>query len=315
MLRVKEEILLKNDGIYYLEKSVYTGIIYFVEGENVTDIKVCENGQITKDYNNKYIEYKNYEFHLHAVDIWDILDEEEYIEDDSFQYFYKEKPYEGIYYEFKNGFLKKEKICLDGFFVDNDRQEYVPGHAKIKYYTNGEIKHLHLNNGFCEQWYDFNEKKEINAFYIRIYKDPKTNEKIELLANIYFQEDNKIHHITIEGNYLERITEFKEQIEFLIFKDRHFFKEKRLNRRLFIDGLNDNMFFDLNENDGFSDMEELSVAHNVNLSTKSFKLLKKLKKLKKFWMNTSNVDINIFKEIKKENPLCEIFLDRMEITL
>ena len=210
MLKVKEEILKIENGIYYFEDNIYTGIIYFTQDDNVLDIKICINGKVTKSYENKYINYKTYELHLHAQEVEDILDDEEYIEDDSFRYFYKEEPFNGVFYGFKEGLLIEENICINGFFVDNDRQGFVAGYAKIKYFKNGEMSYLHLNNGYCEQWYDFDYMKEVRNFYIRIYKDYKGKETIESLVEVFFDENNNVYHINIRGNYLEDIKRIKK---------------------------------------------------------------------------------------------------------
>jgi len=294
MLRIKEELLTKKDEKYYYNEHIYNGVIYFIDKELVTAKKIVKEGVIVDDYINNMIGY--------LEDGVDVLTRDLETHDLDEYFIYQDKPLHGMGYGFSD-----EGDCIIEYYCD-----YAPD-GKVKSISYDQVNDTWEDNLWEYKYRDSKvimelewDNKELISY--RVHRNADNQMRIE------FENNGQLKSLKLAKNYFqdaESFWDFSEK-KVDVIRDKSFLKNvtvaKQLN--LFSEGMNDELFRDLAENNGLGGLERLSIMR-TKLTKLSIEKLKDITSLKKIEVDGPNIEsmLDTLNDLKKKNQNCEVFVD------
>lgn len=296
MLRLNADKLKKRNNKYFFNNILFSGVIFFLQGDIITNKKICKDGIIIGNYKNELFPDNNYiEINFDAL----IGDDPYYPE---FQY-YNHKKFTGIAYGFnQDGFCTDEMLFIDGF--DEPK-------SAISFFVSGKIKSFDKDENDFSQLFEWNENNFIKHLYLTL-----DLQKNRINFEIKF-ENRFIQTLTIEEGYFDNIEKFKKYSMFNIFEEKTFLTNISANVDfLYLSGLDidDEIFYYLHLNQGLDKTKALNIR-DTSLTDKSFKKLIGLQNLEELNIISYECSLEVVEAIKKHNPNCTIFLNTKEILL
>jgi len=295
MIRLNINRLKKQDNKYLFNGSLFSGVLFFLQGDIVLKKKLCQDGIVLGNYKNKLFPNNNYlEINFDAL----IGDDPYY---PAFQYFNNEK-FTGIAYGFnQDGFCTDEMLFLDGFHEPK---------SAIDFFVSGEISSFDKDEDSFAQLFEWYESNFIKQVHLTL---DLTDNRIDF--EITKLESGAIRTLTIDKDYFENIDFFKKYSMFDIFEEKSFLENISANHdylRLSRLGIDDEIFHYLHLHNGLEKLERLYI-NDTSLTDKSFKKLIGLKNLEDLNITSYECSLEVVNAIKEYNPNCKISLNTKEI--
>lgn len=296
MIRIDANRAEKRDSKYFFNGSLFSGILFFLQGDKVIKKKVCRDGLIIGDYENKLFSKNNYlEINFDAL----IGDDPYY---PKYQYF-DNKKFTGMAYGFnQDGFCIDEMLFIDGYDEPKSAMDFYPSGKVISFDKEEE--------GFSQlfEWY---ESGAIKQLYLTL-----SSKKDKIYFEITKLESGLLKALTIGRDYFENIEIFKKNSMFDIFEEKYFLEKVSANNdylRLSGQGIDDEVFYYLYLNKGLANVKRAFIK-NTSLTDESFERLVELHTLEELEITSLECSLEVAIKIKRENPNCKITLNTKEIT-
>ena len=296
MIRLNANKLKKKDDKYFFNGSLFSGVLFFLQGDIVLKKRLCQDGIMLGDYKNKLFPDNNYlEINFDAL----IGDDPYY---PAFQYF-NDKEFTGIAYGFnQDGFCTDEILFVDGL---NEPK------SSIDFSVSGEIISFDKGEDEFSQLFEWDKNNIIKHLYLTL---DLIKNRIDFEIKI---KNRLIRILTIDKGYFENIENFRKYSVFTIFEKKSFLENISANDDfLYLSGLDidDEIFYYLHLNNGLKKTKVLNIR-DTSLTDESFKKLIGLKNLEDLNITSYECSLEVVDAIKKHNPTCKISLNTKEILL
>ncbi len=182
MKKVNEKILERKLNKKYFEGAAFSGTAYLVSGCEVKVSNVYDNGIIISTSADEAVDSCSRNLHL----VSDCLDHAG--DNEKGPFYYKNKIFNGVGYEFDNGLLSGEFICKDGWIV----------------YEAGYDDSGRLNFCECE---DNDTVKSYSWFPDGSVKSIEIFKRNDYSFSYVFLDSGIVHKITIDNNYSSAFNE------------------------------------------------------------------------------------------------------------
>lgn len=291
MLRVDAKQLIENDGLYYHQGILFTGIAFFLNTPLIEKVNEYSQGKLIGPYTSKWLDNDK---SILKVEI-DELDGDGELQ----QALLEGAPFTGIGYGIDGG------RCIQEY-------DYKNGWAgqEIDFHNNGKVQSILLMNDKLSEYVRFDGKG-----YVEEYKLNKFNDfKIEL-----FYTEQALRTVRLNGDFFGRI----HQDEYLLGIDvpDTFEKVKKLKvdstLNLYGLGISDMFLEAVIHNDGLKYTKDIYIS-DTSLSLESIINIIRQTNLVRLWIDHKSDDVLqklplILKEFKIRNPECDIELNNEKI--
>ena len=191
IVRIELNQLENRSGYYFFNDFLFTGEAYDHRDNQLYQVYEIIDGVITGSRDYGFLQTDG----MIKVD-YDLLNSGDFdYEMNQIPYYYQNKPFTGLYYNYHFGFVLSEAVCIDGWIVKNIIF-YPDGTGRIREY---EEKHIDItettgDRTWSLQW-ENNSLKWIESRYLD-YKCEHSG-----YLKLYFNEQEQIKRTIIEGDY------------------------------------------------------------------------------------------------------------------
>ena len=291
MLRIDAKQLIENDGLYYHQGILFTGIAFFLNTPFIEKVNEYSKGKIIGPYISKWLDNNK---SILKVEI-DELDGDGELQ----QALLEGTPFTGI------GYSIDGCRCIQEY-------DYKNGWAgqEIDFHNDGKVQSILLMNDKLSEYVRFDGKG-----YVEEYKLNKFNDfKFEL-----FYTEQALRTVRLNGDFFGRI----HQDEYLLGIDVPDTLEKvkklKVDSTLNLYGLGiSDMFLEaVIHNDGLKHTKDIYIS-DTSLSLESIINVIRQTNLVRLWIDHKSDDVlqklpSILKELKIRNPECDIELNNEKI--
>lgn len=291
MLRIDAKQLIENDGLYYHQGILFTGIAFFLNTPLIEKVDEYSKGKLIGPYISKWLDNNK---SILKVEI-DELDGDGELQ----QALLEGSPFTGIGYGIDGG------RCIQEY-------DYKNGWAgqEIDFHNDGKVQSILLMNDKLSEYVRFDGKG-----YVEEYKLNKFNDfKIEL-----FYTEQALRTVRLNGDFFGRI----HQDEYLLGIDVPDTLEKV--KKLKVDstlnlyglGISDMFLESVIHNDGLKHTKDIYIS-DTSLGLESIINIIRQTNLVRLWIDHKSDDVlqklpSILKELKIRNPECDIELNNEKI--
>lgn len=255
MIRVNIDALSRKGGSYFRGPELFDGIGVQVSGPQVVAVYLIEQGKLSTKLNS--VIFPGIEA---SGIIDDFLEEhEEHYNGEPFSF--NDQPYTGLAYEFRAQHCICEELYLDGCLK-----------GAITWYLSGKIASYEISDEDVAQdiaWFENGKPKFVKYLGGDVFQ-----------MDFRFNENGLTTSLSIYGDYFSRLAVLKEKLKLNHFNMGYIQHEISADESISMlgDGVNDDIFRLVVEEDGLSRTKKLSLF-NTSITEVSINLLSKLNNL------------------------------------
>lgn len=291
MLRVNADILAVENGKYFYQGELFTGIAFVVSEGVVKNAKEYKTGELMGNYSNEYLPNEDNQLKIDS----DYLEPEN---EDDYEPFrcYKGERFSGIAYDFEvEGLCTGEWLYIDGW-SDSD----------VTYYKSGVLEAVELIDDDFSQvyyWYEHGQIKKYEIF-----------ERDFFDITLAFEETGELTTLGINGDYFERIKNLSNEMKFCLFEEKDFISGLKGTRYLSVSGssVDDEVFGSLLTNGGLGLTSKLSICR-TSLTVVSLKKLLPYTNINQLFVESESICFEDMKSFKSQRPGCYVEFNRVEV--
>ena len=292
MLRIDAKQLIENDGLYYHQGILFTGIAFFLNTPLIEKVSEYSKGKIIGPYISKWLDNDK---SILKVEI-DELDGDGELQ----QALLEGTPFTGIGYGIDGG------RCIQEY-------DYKNGWAsqEIDFHNDGKVQSILLMNDKLSEYVRFDGKG-----YVEEYKLNKFNcFKIEL-----FYTEQALRTVRLNGDFFGGVHKDEYLLGIDVPDTLEKIKKLKVDSTLNLYGLGiSDMFLEaVIHNDGLKHTKDIYIS-DTSLSLESIINIIRQTNLVRLWIDHKSDDVlqklpSILKEFKIRNPECDIELNNEKIT-
>ena len=291
MLRIDAKQLIENDGLYYHQGILFTGIAFFLNTPLIEKVNEYSQGKLIGPYTSKWLDNDK---SILKVEI-DELDGDGELQ----QALFEGSPFTGIGYDIDGGVCHQESDYENGWICQ-----------EIDFYKNGEVGYINLKNQTLSEEVRYNNKGDIEEYQLNKFN----NFNIEL-----FYTEQALRTVRLNGDFFGGVHKDEYLLGIDVPDTLEKVKKLKVDSTLNLYGLGiSDMFLEaVIHNDGLKYTKDIYIS-NTSLSLESIINIIRQTNLVRLWIDHKSDDVlqklpSILKELKMRNPECDIELNNEKI--
>ncbi|WP_143871988.1 hypothetical protein [Catenovulum sediminis] len=284
VLRLSSEKLIQKNQLFYYQDTLFSGVMYVVEGREVKAIKELQNGRVVGDFKDPYLPEKMPDLRLLDEVLKGDWDEPICLQG---------KPLTAIVYTFN-----------DGFCVSQTELDFGQRSSETDFLKDGTPYRItYFEDELGIQQFEWTEKGKLIHYRVTLWGS---------LAELSLkgEEDGSLHSIIVKNNFFELIKPYKNWLIDKSFSEKEYMSTLTISRNVYLSGnsVSLDILISIFENGGFRECSQVYVSHDMSIDMDLIKFLTQLN-LNRLDFTEQNYPNDTLLQLYTSNaPTCEVYI-------